>query len=77
MTANDTSAELYDPVSGTWSATGNMLKPHGGFPATLLSDGTVLVGDVDDPAAEDADLGRRGVRPGKRDLDRDGEDGRW
>ena len=49
-----TSAELYDPISGTWSATGNMLKPHGGFPATLLRDGRVLVGDVDDPAADDA-----------------------
>ena len=51
---NDTSAELYDPVSGTWSATGNMLKPRGGFfPATLLRDGRVLVGDVDDPDADD------------------------
>ena len=50
---NDTSAELYDPVSGTWSATGNMLKPHGGFPATLLRDGRVLVGDGDDPNADD------------------------
>jgi hypothetical protein len=46
-----TSAELYDPESGTWSATGNMLKPHAGFAATLLRDGRVLVGDVDDPAA--------------------------
>ncbi len=42
-----TSAELYDPESGTWSATGNMVKPHAGFPATLLRDGRVLVGDID------------------------------
>ena len=41
---NDTSAELYDPDSGTWSATGNMAKPHACFPATLLRDGKVLVG---------------------------------
>ncbi len=51
-----TSAELYDPDTGTWSATGNMLKPHdgfhAGFPATLLRDGMVLVGDVDDPGAD-------------------------
>ena len=52
-----TSAELYDPASGTWSATGNMLKPHGGFPATLLRDGRVLVGDVDDPFADTPVLG--------------------
>jgi hypothetical protein len=46
-----TSAELYDPKSGTWSATGNMNKPLGGrFPATLLRDGTVLV--VGDNGAE-------------------------
>jgi hypothetical protein len=31
-----------------------MLQPHGGFPATLLRDGKVLVGDVDDPAADNA-----------------------
>ena len=41
-----TSAELYDPEGATWSATGNMVKPHAGFPATLLRDGRVLVGDL-------------------------------
>ena len=50
-------AELYDPASGTWSATGDMLRPRGGFPATLLRDGTVLVGDVDDLGADDQVLG--------------------
>jgi hypothetical protein len=42
-------AELYDPDSGTWSATGSMLKPQeqGGFLPTLLLDGRVLVRDVD------------------------------
>ena len=39
-----TSAELYDPATGTWSATGEMLRPPGGVPATLLRDGKVLVG---------------------------------
>ncbi|HEX5399321.1 MAG TPA: kelch repeat-containing protein [Verrucomicrobiae bacterium] len=40
------SAELYDPVSGTWSATGSMLLGLGDrkAPATLLPDGEVLVG---------------------------------
>jgi hypothetical protein len=47
-----TSAEVYDPESGTWSATGAMLRPHRGVAATLLRDGRVLVGDVDDPAAD-------------------------
>ena len=43
-------AQLYDPASGTWSAAGNMLAPEAGFPPTLLLDGEVLVGHVDEPA---------------------------
>jgi N-acetylneuraminic acid mutarotase len=44
-TLNDgTSAELYDPVSGTWSATGSMFfGSDENLPATLLPDGEVLV----------------------------------
>ena len=35
------SSELYDPTSGTWSATGSPLQPIG-LTATLLLDGRVL-----------------------------------
>ena len=59
---NDVTAELYDPESGTWSATGSMLKPHAcGFRATLLRDGRVLVGEDDEP---ETDRGRRHRRGG-------------
>ena len=41
-------AELFDPVSGTWSLTGSLNVPRGGFTATLLPNGGVLVaGGVD------------------------------
>ncbi|HET7489639.1 MAG TPA: SBBP repeat-containing protein [Acidimicrobiales bacterium] len=33
-------AELYDPVTGTWAATGNMATARAGFPAVLLSAST-------------------------------------
>ena len=36
-------AELYDPVSGTWSDTGTMGTPRSFHTATLLQDGTILV----------------------------------
>lgn len=37
------SAELFDPVSGTFSLTGSMSTPRGGHTATLLRDGRVLI----------------------------------
>ncbi len=37
------SAELYDPKSGTWTATGSMSTERASYTATLLASGNVLV----------------------------------
>ena len=37
------SAEIYDPVSGTFTATSSMITPRGGPTATRLSNGKVLI----------------------------------
>ena len=40
--AADSSAEVYDPSSGKWTAAPSMTKPRSGHSLTLLSDGRVL-----------------------------------
>ncbi|PYJ67913.1 MAG: hypothetical protein DME76_14105, partial [Verrucomicrobia bacterium] len=38
-----TSAELYDPVTGTWRTTGSLSHGHVGATSTLLPNGKVLI----------------------------------
>jgi hypothetical protein len=40
------SAEIYDPATGTFSATRNLAKADGNLPAILLNDGRVLIDEI-------------------------------
>ena len=49
-------AELFDPATGTWSATGDMLETRHHHAATLLPDGRVLVTGGGSSYASEVDL---------------------
>ena len=63
-----TSAELYDPARGTWSATGSMASARSQDPLTVLADGTVLkTGGVDgDQMLPSCELYDPARQPGSR-----------
>jgi hypothetical protein len=61
------SAELYNPATGTWTATGNMTAGRVDFTLTPLSNGKVLAAGGDNVTNTSAELYDRGYR----NLDRD------
>ena len=55
--ARTTSAELYDPASGTWNVTGSMVMARGHYFTTTLSDGTIFIpGTAVLPGGNNADI---------------------
>ena len=66
LTIGGSSAQLYDPATGTVSATGSMAQPLASHSATLLQNGKVLVAGVSNSLGGHEQ--RRTLRPCHRHL---------